>query len=184
MNLIGKICTDKQCTSKLIGRIGGNVPGFFLNRQNEICDYRYYLTIQCPFSKDDYISIFVPKSFEKLIDNNIYPKCAVKVFSHPLSEESSNSEYTMDWIHRTAIEGYEESENCQFITVSKEPYLIHDEDFYIEKLHRDDYRFLLQIDEDYYPKNLLDGNYIFAYGTLYIYQNVLTKEIIAGFWQF
>ena len=42
----------------------------------------------------------------------------------------------------------------------------------------------MQIDEDYYPDDLIDGNYIFGYGALYLYKNIDNNKIIAGFWQF
>ena len=42
----------------------------------------------------------------------------------------------------------------------------------------------MQIDEDYYPEDILNGNYIFGYGALYLYKNFALNDIIAGFWQY
>lgn len=44
----------------------------------------------------------------------------------------------------------------------------------------------MSIDEDYYPDNLLNGNYPFGYGALYIYykDNKDNIDVVAGFWQY
>ncbi|WP_212995085.1 hypothetical protein [Elizabethkingia argenteiflava] len=121
-----------------------------------------------------------------MIDNNIYPNCSVKVFSHLFSEESDNTECTINHINNTPIKGYSkvESDEFNFITKSEHPKLIQDESYYFENLEKDNYTFFIQIDEDYYSENLIDGNYIFGYGALYLYRHNETGKIIAGFWQY
>lgn len=182
MNLIAKISQNSK--SEIIGRIGGNIPYYLLEKAEVITGYNFYITFQNPDNIDEYISILVPKSYDTMIDNNIYPNCSVKVLTHKFSEESDNIEYTIESITKSVIEGFNKSEEFNFITKSDNPNLIQDEDYYSEALGKDNYTFFVQIDEDYYPENLINGNYIFGYGALYLYKHKKTSEIIAGFWQY
>ena len=63
-----------------------------------------------------------------------------------------------------------------------------EEDYFYKNIEEDGYLYLMSIDEDYYPDNLLNGNYPFNYGKLYIYYKEKDKEdnvdVIAGFWQY
>ena len=40
-----------------------------------------------PLKTNFVLSIFLPKNHDIMLDNNIYPNCAIKVFTHPKSEE-------------------------------------------------------------------------------------------------
>ncbi|MDD6919996.1 MAG: hypothetical protein PUI85_02095 [Eubacteriales bacterium] len=184
MNVIAKIIKDAQ--GDIIGRVGGNIPSCLLIKEKEIKEYYFYVTFQNPDNKEEYISIFVPKSYNEMIGNSIYPSCSIKVFTHQFSGESDNWEYTITHINKTPIVGFSrvESREFNFITKSDSPYLIQDEDHYSEALEKDEYIFFAQIDEDYYPENLLNGNYIFGYGALYLYKHRKTGEIVAGFFQY
>ena len=74
------------------------------------------------------------------------------------------------------------------VTVGGEFELIQEEDYFYKNLEEDGYLYLMSIDEDYYPNNLLNGNYPFNYGKLYIYykekDNKGNIDVIAGFWQY
>ena len=101
------------------------------------------------------------------------------------SDESNNDAFTIKDINKAVIVGYDkvEGEEFDFITKTEEARLIQSEDYYFDALKKDGYTFFMQIDEDYYPDELLDGNYILGYGALYLYKNISSGDIITGFWQ-
>lgn len=103
MNLIASI--GKSAENKTVGRIGGNLPCLFLDRESEIEGYRFYMMFQNPDNHGEYFSIFVPEDYGVMIDNNTYPDCSVRVFSHPFSKESDNT--------NLYIEGYQQSVSCR-----------------------------------------------------------------------
>ncbi|KAE8275034.1 hypothetical protein [Enterobacter sp. C6] len=182
-NLISKINIFSD--SNVIGRIGGNIPEFFLDKLDEVQGYQFYLTFQNPDIGHEYITILTSEGYDDMIDNNIYPNCSVKVFTHTFSDESNNEEFTIKYINKAVIVGYDkvEGEEFDFITKTEEARLIQSEDYYFDALQKDGYKFFMQVDEDYYPDTLLDGDYIFGYGALYLYKNISSGKIIAGFWQ-
>ncbi len=182
-NLISKISIFSD--DNVIGRIGGNIPEFFLDKQDVVRGYKFYLTVQNPDDGHEYITILTPGGYDEMIDNNIYPNCSVKVFTHTFSDESNIDAFTIKHINKAVIVGYDkvESEAFDFITKTEEARLIQSEDYYFDALQKDGYNFFMQIDEDYYPDTLLDGDYIFGYGALYLYKNISGGNIIAGFWQ-
>ncbi|VTY04937.1 Uncharacterised protein [Prevotella melaninogenica] len=184
MNKVAKISLDSSSTE--IGRIGGNIPTCFLEKKENIEGFKFYMTIQNPDNSDEYLSIFVPDSYDTMVDENIYPNCSIKVFTHSFSDESRNSFYTLEGLRKSSIMGYKEVENgvFDFVTKTQHPQLIQDEDYYFKKLEEDGFTFYLQIDEDYYPENLLSGNYILGYGAIFLYKHNKTGNIIAGFWQY
>ena len=71
------------------------------------------------------------------------------------------------------------------VTVGGELQLIQEEEYFYKHLEENGYLYLMSIDEDYYPDNLLNGNYPFNYGALYIYykDNKDNIDVVAGFWQ-
>ena len=71
------------------------------------------------------------------------------------------------------------------VTVGGELQLIQEEEYYYKDLEENGYLYLMSIDEDYYPDNLLNGNYPFDYGAFYIYykDNKDNIDVVAGFWQ-
>ena len=184
MNKIANINLNSSFAG--IGRIGGNVPVCFLEKMENIEGFKFYLTIQNPDNTDEYISIFIPDSYDTMVDNNIYPNCSLKVFTHSFSDESNNSFYTLEGLHKSSITEYKEVENeiFGFVTKAQQPQLIQDEDYYFRKLEEDGFTFFLQIDEDYYPESLISGNYILGYGAIYLYIHNKSGKIIAGFWQY
>lgn len=183
MNLLANI--DNSVDENVIGRIGGNIPDYFTDKLSEIEGLKFYTTFQHP-EKPTYISIFVPEEYDTLVDHNIYPDCSVKVFVHPNTDESNNENYTINYIKKSKIIGYKQSgvDEFGFITKTEKPNLIQDEEYYYERLEQDGYEFLLQVDEDFYPDDLIDGDYIFGYGALYLYENKNDESIVAGFWQY
>lgn len=182
MYLVAKI--SQVMGENIVGRLGGNIPQYFMDKEDDIRDYNFYVSFQNPQIPEEYITVFVPKSYDVMIDCNIYPNCSIKVFTHFFSEESDNIEYTIKHLRKSHIVGYENSDKPQYLTFSECPILIQEEDFYIKELKKDNYIFFMQIDEDYYPENLCIGNYIFGYGALYLYKKISDNKIIAGFWQY
>lgn len=182
-NLISKISIFSD--GNVIGRIGGNIPELFLDKLDEIQGYKFYLTVQNPDDGHEYITILTPERYDDMIDKKIYPNCSVKIFTHTHSDESNNDAFTIKHINKAVIVGYDkvEDEEFDFITKTEEARLIQTEAYYFDALQKDDYKFFMQIDEDYYPDALLDGDYIFGYGALYLYKNIFSGDIIAGFWQ-
>lgn len=69
-------------------RLGGNAPNFFDNKENELKDMYFYMTLENPFDQTKQFSIFTPKNFNERIDKNKYPDCASKLIEHPYSEMS------------------------------------------------------------------------------------------------
>lgn len=184
MNFVAKISHEEY--AETIGWIGGNIPSFFLDKEKDISEYRFYMTFQNPDNPEEFLSVFIPDNYGLMLDNNIYPNCSVKIFSHPYSKESDNTAYTLSGICKANIIGYNKVgvNEFDFLTKSKMPRLIQDELFYTEKLDKDGYEFFLQIDEDYYTDDLVKENYIFGYGALYLYKQRESGNIIAGFWQY
>ena len=183
MNQIAKI--SPKAEDKIIGRIGGNIPAVFLARKEDIEAYRFYMTFQNPDEPQTFLSIFIPADYEVMLDNSIYPNCSVKVFSHDFSKESDDDAYTLEGITKAYLTGYNQVDGTfEFITKANIPALIQDEAYYSAQLEKDGYRFFLQIDEDYYPDDLLNVSYIFGYGALYLYRHEDSGEVIAGFWQY
>ena len=75
MNKIANINLNSSFAG--IGRIGGNVPVCFLEKTESIEGLKFYMTIQNPDNADEYISIFIPDSYDTMVDNNIYPNCSL-----------------------------------------------------------------------------------------------------------
>ena len=162
-NLIAKISIFSD--SNVIGRIGGNIPEFFLDKLGDIQGHNFYLTVQKPDDGHEYITILIPEGYDDMIDKNIYPNCSVKVLTHTFSNESNNDAFTIKHINKAVIVGYDkvESEEFDFITKTEDARLIQSEEYYFDAL--------------------FDGDYIFGYGALYLYKNISGGNVIAGFWQ-
>ncbi|HEK2897539.1 TPA: hypothetical protein SMT94_001670 [Proteus mirabilis] len=173
-----------QSIHSVVGRIGGNIPEYFLDKSEQIDGYKFYLSIEHPAQKGMYLTILVPQQYDIMLEKNIYPHCAIKVIPHTSSIESKNCNYTLEQINKMNLVGYKTALEGEFITVTSQFNLLQDEIYYFENLVDAGYKPFLQIDEDYYPEELLTGSYIFGYGALYLYQHEETKEVIAGFWQY
>jgi hypothetical protein len=179
------------------GWIGGNAPLYFddkipLINTNGI-EYYFYITIQNPFKTDKAFSVFVPKEYDNYLENNIYPKCSIKLIEHTLCNESENNIFNNSIMHKHYIQfmkkcDTEEARNENYlIKFGGKPDLIQNEEYYYESLHNDNFNFVFQVDENGYPDTLLDGNYPFGYGALYIYGNIQNNDIqnpLTGFWQY
>ena len=182
MNFVARI--SKNESGNIVGRIGGNIPNELIIKTNELNGYLYYLTIE---SKDDeakLISIFIYSDYDKRIEHRIYPEILVKVFLHNHDDESEIKDYTITELSKANLIGYDEvdDENFDFITLSDNPMLIQEEKYYYSELEKDGYKFFMQVDEFYYPENIVKDRFIFSGGALYLYRK--NDEIIAGFWQF
>jgi len=168
----------------LRGRIGGNPPEIIENLIPE--DFLFYATVVHP-KKDNYmLSILTHREFDTLIDNNVYPKIAVKVIEHEYSSQGLLDSKRIKDIDINSISDYTNTiDDREFflLKVGGEPRLIQNNAFYYQQLIEDGYSYLLQIDEEGYSDNLLIKDYPFHYGTLFIYEHQDTHEIIAGFWQ-
>lgn len=166
-------------------RIGGNLPKC-LEGLRELDDYRFYASFENPNDPGKFITICVPESLDDLIQANIYPNCCVKVFQHAPSTEGVGAEHALPGYQCARIGPYEfvEEQFFEFLTCSKEPLLLQEEPYYETALLRDGFRFLMQMDEFYYPDGLIEGNVVFGFGGLYLYAHESTGEVIAGFWQY
>ena len=101
------------------------------------------------------------------------------------SKESDNTNYTLKGINKAFLVGYINADDrFDFLTKSKHPRLIQDESYDMEKLEKEGYEFFVQIDEDYYTEDLINENYIFGYGALYLYRHSENGTVIVGFWQY
>jgi hypothetical protein len=172
-------------------RIGGNIPRFFEDRLIDIEEYLFYATIEHPQINNKVFSIFIPQKYELMLKDNIYPNCGVKVFVHDYTEESDDCICTNKNIKPCSIGDFVKIEKNSYkgnlIKMGGLPCLIQNEDFYLENLLSDGYKFFMQIDEDFYSDDLLTGEYPFGYGCLYLYGKYDGNEIvdiIAGFWQY
>lgn len=183
-NLIARIVQGR--VDDPIGRIGGNIPALLLGRGEAWEGYDFYASFKRPDREGQYLTVLVPKDYDRMLDGNAYPNCSVMVICHGTSEESGNAGHTIAGLNKAMIAGYDElpSGQCDFITVSAAPALVQDEPCYYEPLHAAGFSFYMQIDEDYYPDDLLSGRYVFGYGALYLYRNDVTGEVVAGFWQY
>lgn len=182
MNHIAKISSEEAGS---IGRIGGNIPKVLAEKADELIDYVFYMMFQNYENNDEYLSIFVHKSFDERIDNNIYPNIAIKVLVHEYSSESNIEQFTAKELNTNYIIGYDDVGDDEFnlITYSQTPNLIQEENYYFENLKKENFNFFIQIDEDFYTDTTLKGSYIFAYGALYLFKQNETGQIVAGFWQ-
>ena len=66
----------------------------------------FYGCFEHPLKTNFVLSIFLPKNHDIMLDNNIYPNCAIKVFTHPKSEESKITSFTNMDLNRTYFEPY------------------------------------------------------------------------------
>ena len=172
-----------------INRIGGNIPKYFDDKQDCISEMMFYGCFEHPLKTNFVLSIFLPKNHDIMLDNNIYPNCAIKVFTHPKSEESKITSFTNMDLNRIYFEPYRNANSDDLsglVTVGGELQLIQEEEYFYKNLEENGYLYLMSIDEDYYPDNLLNGNYPFNYGALYIYykDNKDNIDVVAGFWQY
>jgi len=132
------------------------------------------------------LSVLIHQDFNTLLHNNIYPSIAVKVIEHEHSETGNDKDKAVLDLGLSSISEYAETQEDHFlfIKIGGEPQLIQDENYYCNDLEKNGYFFFLQIDEEGYPDNLLNGNYPFGFGALYLYKHKVTEEVVAGFWQY
>ncbi|MFJ7405405.1 MULTISPECIES: hypothetical protein [unclassified Lysinibacillus] len=128
------------------------------------------------------LSIIIHKDFDTLLEKNIYPSIEVRVIEHTYSEMGSNPDKSILDLGMNSISDYSENQgnNFLFIKVLGEPRLIQPKSYYYNGLENNNYSFFLQIEEEGYSDNM---DYVFMYGSLYLYKHNETGEIIAGFWQ-
>lgn len=171
-----------------INRLGGNIPAYFDNKQDDINGMIFYGCFQHPLKNNLALSIFLPKDHDEMLENNIYPNCTIKIISHPESEESEITSFTNNDLNKIYFEPYKESYDDLpgLVKIGGSLELIQEEPYFYEALEQNGYSYLMKIDEDYYPDELLNGSYPFNYGALYLYYKILENEnidVIAGFWQ-
>lgn len=53
--------------SNVIGRIGGNIPEFFLDKLDEVQGHKFYLTVQNPDDGHEYITILTPEGYDDMM---------------------------------------------------------------------------------------------------------------------
>lgn len=193
--------------SNLYGRIGGNAPECLLE---EISDkFSFYACLPDPLG-NGYFSIFLPRDFDLLLSQKIYPDCSILIKQHTFSPQSRDTRHADANLNVMSImpfapleadyyeiirqneanfltsehsgEKYEEiTQYSHFIVIGKQPCLVQDEEYYYENLVRDGWEFFAQLDEACYPDELVCGSYPLCFGALYLYRK--DSKIIAGFWQ-
>ena len=197
-----------------IGWLGGNAPEWFDDKKDLVDEserhYGFYCTFQLESSTQS-LSIFIPENFDYMLDNSIYPNCAVKTFVHPTTKESADNwfrlmvekpgvneklteyqkklDYSEPVFAKTfiAINNAKNEDVNAFITVGEDVFYIQDEDFYRKKLLDDGYEIWGFINEEgYYPlvnqTDFIHGNMPLSYGAIYLYEK--EKTIIVGYWQY
>jgi len=192
------------------GWVGGNIPDFFVDNEHFFEQYRsnyyFYLSLENPLNTEKMFSIFVPRDYNDLLKSMIYSECSIMIFEHDVAKESLNSEFTNASIEKHYIskgvicDNFEPSymderdddddEFCEeepfFIKFGGNPVLIQDEMSYSGSLHRDAFKFLFQIDEQGYDKEMIKGNYPFGFGSVYIYARIAedngVADVCAGYW--
>ncbi|WP_424407777.1 hypothetical protein [Pasteurella sp. PK-2025] len=161
------------------GRIGGNIPELLISLVSD--NLYFYATFEHPNKKGIMFSIFTPKDFGIMNDNNIYPNCSVKVIQHKFSKASDKDDFTNPNIREMSISAYkkleedyysireenqknfdllgddfEELEEPEYsIVIGRRPILIQDDDIYTKDLDKDGYEFFMQIDEAGMPEKLI-----------------------------
>lgn len=197
-----------------VGWLGGNAPVWFDGKRDLVdepgCHYGFYCTFQLKETGRS-LSIFLPESFDRLLDDNIYPNCSIKAFAHPTQEESANDHFRLMPEKPKAGErltGYQKrfdysrpvlkkvfiapcaekpEDDAAFLTIGDDIFYVQDENYYREALIKDGYEIWGYINEDgYYPlareTELIHGNMPLSFGAMYLYKK--DNEIIAGCWQY
>lgn len=163
------------------GRIGGNPP---LAIEQMIPErYKFYATLIHPEKNETMISILIHGDFDTLIDHNIYPSVAIHILVHSYSEEGEISDFCLWQLGKQSISEYASNQvgNFLFVKVGGSPRLIQSKKIYYEQLEKDGFIFFIQIEEEGYMDF---SEYVFAYGSLYLYKHKTTGQIVPGFWQF
>ena len=122
-----------------LNRIGGNIPKYFNDKQDCISEMMFYGCFEHPLKTNFVLSIFLPKNHDVMLDNNIYPNCAIKVFTHPKSEESEITSFTNMDLNRIYFEPYRKANSDDLsglVTVGGELQLIQEEEYYYKKFRR------------------------------------------------
>lgn len=195
-----------------VGRLGGNAPEWFDDKRDMVdepgCHYGFYCTFQLKDTGRS-LSIFIPESFDRLLDDNIYPDCSIKAFTHPTTEESGDGYFTLmpekpsgkmtgrqkkfDYsrpvLKKVFIAPCAEKpeDDAAFLTIGDDIFYVQDKDFYREALIKDGYEIWGYINEEgYYPlareTELIHGNMPLSFGAMYLYKK--GGEIIVGYWQY
>jgi hypothetical protein len=191
-------------------RIGGFGPKFFDNssiEKYELKNYLYYFTVGNDIldniKNGNEISTFYPKDFLEYNRNYKYPDFPIKCIIHEPSERGNNEIVYNKEIKQNKIiskglaEDKEEVEDVDNmggkifqrkygIKVGGNPALLQNEEYYYENLLKDNYQFILQMDESEYLRDQINGNEPFNHGIVYFYGKIKDKnieEIIGGYWQ-
>ncbi|WP_293918497.1 MULTISPECIES: hypothetical protein [unclassified Sphingobacterium] len=168
-------------TNNLNARIGGKPPEIIENNIPD--DYKFYAVIHHPEKPDKMLSILIHSNFDVLLENNIYPNIAIQVIEHEYSEMGDRTDKAISSLGIHSISKYSAVNESDFLFLKAggEPRLIQPKSYYYEQLEKDNYSFLLQIEEEGYAE---ESDYVFMYGGLYLYKNNISEEVIAGFWQY
>jgi hypothetical protein len=191
-------------------RIGGFAPKFFDNSsigKYELKNYLYYFTVGNDIldniKNGNEISIFYPNDFSEYNKNYKYPNFPIKCIIHEPSERGNNGIVYNKGIKQNKIiskgtvEDKEEVEDIDNegkkllqikygIKIGGEPALLQNEEYYENLLLRDNYQFILQMDESEYLRDQINGDEPFNNGIIYFYGKMKDKnieEIIGGYWQ-
>ena len=213
-NVFDKIFVKKTHSIKLVidkndsntgSRIGGFAPEYFNDKieKYDLKNYLYYFTISndiMDINGGNEISIFIPKEFSEYNKNSIYPKFPIKCITHETSERGKDTIVFNKYIqqHKIVSQGLVEDEEkiedeeeiilnpIYGIKIGGEPALLQDEEYYYKDLIRDNYQFIMQIDESGYLRDQIIGNEPFNHGMIYFYGKIKERkmeELVGGYWQ-
>lgn len=172
--------------------------------------YSFFATVN-NLVNDTLISLFIP-DFSVYLKHNIYPDCAIKVFEHEKSEESSLNFYKLyqeepkvkessyqkqfdytqpaikkKFIGKPRLVKKSVEEERFFLQMGGMPVLIQEKERYYKALQNEKYDFFFAIDESGYIDDMIHGNDPFNFGAIYLYAKIKdcnVSDVIAGFWQF
>lgn len=197
-----------------VGRLGGNAPKWFDDKRDSVdepgCHYGFYCTFKLKGTERS-LSIFIPENLDRLLNDNIYPNCSIKAFTHPTAEESADDyfrlmpekpkagerltgyqrrfDYSRPVLKKVFIAPCAEKpeDDAAFLTIGDDIFYVQDKDYYREALIKDGYEIWGYINEEgYYPlereKEFIHGNMPLSFGAMYLYKR--GDEIIVGYWQY
>ena len=202
--------SERNC----IGWLGGNAPAWFDDKKELVDDTNRHYGFYCTFQLENpgqSLSIFIPEDYDYLLENNTYPNCCIKAYTHPTTAESEDNYFRLKPEKPTSIEklttyqkkfdyskpvlgktlitanSVKNEKEAAFLTVGDDVFYIQDKNFYREKLLNDGYELWGYINEDgYYPllrrTDFVHGNMPLSFGAMYLYRR--GNEIIVGYWQY
>ena len=173
-------------------RVGGRAPDIEY-KEGYLEKYSFFLTIshdEIPTVGDLDISIFVKRGYLVTGDETRFPDIGVDCILHAPAPSRLDEIGRMMVIRESGLaeKGVAIDPDFYFVKIGGSPNLIQDEDYYEMGLVKSGYSFLFEVNEEGYPAEVLDGDYPFNYGALYVYGKTDADgrvfDVVAGFTQY